>query len=317
MTTDSGGPPAKREPGGGPRRERLQEGVPSVDRALATIAERWPDTDDAAAACEEPVFVLSAGWRSGSTLVQRLVVSGGSTLVWGEPYSLSGFVQRMAESLNAFLPDFPPDRFFFRGEKASELQDDFIANLYPHPRHLLDAHRAFFRTLLGLPASAGGYPRWGLKEVRLEIQHAIYLKWVFPRAKFLFVYRNPYDSYRSYRAYDGWFYRWPDDLVETATRFGEVWRSTTAGFLTGHQRVDGLLVKYEDLCSGALPIAALSEYLHTPIDASVMKVRVGAAPRRSAGGVLGYPVAELADLAREVEPIAGALGYRPASERES
>ena len=33
-----------------------------------------------------PVFLFSAGWRSGSTLLQRLITHGGEVMMWGEPF---------------------------------------------------------------------------------------------------------------------------------------------------------------------------------------------------------------------------------------
>lgn len=40
-----------------------------------------------------PIFLLSAGWRSGSTLLQRLIMSDARVLIWGEPYDECGLVQ--------------------------------------------------------------------------------------------------------------------------------------------------------------------------------------------------------------------------------
>src|SRR5262245_32576620 len=43
---------------------------------------RFDENEDGAA----PIFLLSSGWRSGSTLVQRLINSDSSVLMWGEPF---------------------------------------------------------------------------------------------------------------------------------------------------------------------------------------------------------------------------------------
>ena len=51
---------------------------------------------------EEPIFLLSAGWRSGSTLLQRLIMSDPRVLIWGEPYDECGMVQAMAGTMTAF-----------------------------------------------------------------------------------------------------------------------------------------------------------------------------------------------------------------------
>ena len=46
--------------------------VEKINDGLKCIEERWPMAD-ADKDTERPVFVFSAGWRSGSTLLQRLL----------------------------------------------------------------------------------------------------------------------------------------------------------------------------------------------------------------------------------------------------
>ena len=49
-------------------------------KQLETICPARDDNDN-----EEPIFLLSAGWRSGSTLLQRLIMSDSNVLIWGNP----------------------------------------------------------------------------------------------------------------------------------------------------------------------------------------------------------------------------------------
>ena len=77
-----------------------------------------------------PVFILSAGWRSGSTLLQRLVSSGEGRFIWGEPYDRSMIIQNMAQSLAPFEEKYPLDRFIQSVEQNSVAQI-WAANLYP------------------------------------------------------------------------------------------------------------------------------------------------------------------------------------------
>ena len=56
---------------------------------------------------EEPIFLLSAGWRSGSTLLQRLMMSDSRVLIWGEPYDECGTIQALADSMKAFRAGCP------------------------------------------------------------------------------------------------------------------------------------------------------------------------------------------------------------------
>ena len=186
-----------------------------------------------------PVFLLSAGWRSGSTLVQRLLVSGGELLMWGEPYDHAGLIQRLADSLRVFEEpwppgdpqgNWPPDGYFVDPADPPSA-GQWIANAYPHPANLLAAHREFFDRLFDDPAQMSGFDRWGVKAVRLSGEHAVYLREIYPDARFVFLYRNPWDAWLSYRrrheeresAY-WWFHRWPDEEVSTPAHVASIWK---------------------------------------------------------------------------------------------
>ncbi len=96
---------------------------------------------------EQPIFLLSAGWRSGSTLVQRLLMSDPDVLIWGEPYDECGIIQALADSMKAFRPGWPPADYYYDGTKPVQLSGEWIANLFPSLEELRKAQRAFFDTL--------------------------------------------------------------------------------------------------------------------------------------------------------------------------
>lgn len=283
---------------------------PATDRtlrhALSEIAERWPEGARGDPE-ERPVFLLASSWRSGSTLLQRMVVGGGGALVWGEPWAHADLVRRLAESLRAFGRDFPPDTHFLAAHDApgaEPLHTRWIANLYPDARDLLDAHRSFLRTLCAEPAKRRGYPCWGIKEVRLDVDHAAYLRLLFPGARLAFLYRDPYAAWRSYRAQGGWYERWPDEPVATPEAFGRLWQERTRGFLERGTKLDGALVRFEDLASGAAT-PMLTHHLDLPLHDEARATRV--AGRRARPKPV--PEAELAELRRAVDPLASELGY--------
>jgi hypothetical protein len=284
---------------------------PSLPQALRNIEGRWPVPADEPD--DRPVFLLSAGWRSGSTLLQRLIMSGNDILMWGEPYPHCDYIRSLAQSLSIFRSDQPPDQFFIRPPSdtmaGAMRMDEWIACLYPNPGDLVRAHRAFFRTLYAAPALERGYRRWGLKEVVLAAEHALYLRWLFPGARFLFLYRDPYAAYRSYRTFGDWYFRWPAEPVFTAAKFGWVWRTLTEGFMKDHTAVGGMLVKYEDLVSGAVSPQDLSQYVETPVRAEVLTKRVTG---RKPAALEPIPRLEFWQLQRAVEPLAGSLGYEAA-----
>lgn len=284
---------------------------PSLLKALEILRKRWPEARSASDA--EPVFVFAAGWRSGSTLLQRLLMR--NVWMWGEPFGHAWLVDSISSHLRCLTPEWPQADFFHRGQPAEKLKEKFIANLYPPVQALLDAHRRFFETLLAEPAAKLGATRWGLKEVRLEVEHAVYLQRLFPKAKFLFLHRNPYDAWRSYAARRDvgwkWFDRWPD-LPLTAARYGARWRELVASFMQGPKLVGGLIVPYQELAAGEF--GRLEAYLGFGLDRSLLKVNptdFGPPPQES------IAADALKVLQAEVEPLAMALGYAPTGSRKA
>lgn len=227
---------------------------------------------------EAPIFIFSAGWRSGSTMVQRLLMSGRDTLIWGEAYDRCSIIQRLTETAFAHSDRWPNQSYLRQPASLDTLSGEWVANLYPPPDALKQSYRAFIETLLAVPARALGAERWGFKEVRLGINEARFLRWIFPQAKFLLVYRNPYDAYLSYKSFQpakNWYVRWPDQPAFTTAAFARHWRRLTEDFVANAEDVGGLLVKYEDLVSGLLSLDALAEYCGLSIDRNVLNVRLG------------------------------------------
>lgn len=200
---------------------------------------------------EQPVFVLSSGWRSGSTLLQRMIMENRSDLLmWGEPFPHCNIHDGLVNQFRAFTSDWPPRPYFLSGMKLQDPSDTWVANLYPDVDDLLKAHRSFHQTLFAEPAHRAGWKSWGLKEVRLTIDHASYLRVLYPKSKIILLYRNPYDAYLSYSHWNVTVFRtWPDRFVSTPYTFGRNWAELTRGYLEGHERIDALLIKYEDLDS--------------------------------------------------------------------
>jgi hypothetical protein len=186
-------------------------------------------------------------------------------LLWGEPFSHCNILRGLADQFRAFTPQWPPKPFFLSAVKLRDPSDTWVANLYPEVDDLLKAHRSFHHALFAEPAYRAGWKNWGLKEVRLTIDDAIYLRALYPNCKIVLLYRNPYDAYLSYRSWDASFFRaWPDRLVSTPRAFGGNWAELTRGYLEGHERIDALLLKYEDLDSPDT-VERLQSYLGWPV----------------------------------------------------
>ncbi len=275
---------------------------PKLAEGIKVFQDRWPDV--ASSSEDAPIFILSAGWRSGSTLLQRMLTP--ECLIWGEPYGHAWMIDSLAEPIRSITDSWPEPPFFYQGQDLKTLRESFIANLYPEPKYLLNAHLQYFDTMFARPARVAGAPRWGIKEVRLTADHAAYLKWLYPRAKIIFVVRNPYDAYRSYAARREagwvWYNRWPEHPLTTG-EFARHWRILTSGFLDQARSLDAILVHYEDLAHGEFD--AIRSYLGMNIAEEAAAIRPDDGPppldEISAG--------ELAELQEEVGELASSLGY--------
>jgi hypothetical protein len=287
----------------------------TITSGLAALTKRFdpiPPPD-----ANAPVFMLASAWRSGSTLTQRLLVSSNEILMWGEPYDHSSLIRRLAESMAPFDARWPPDPYIVDPDDPPSA-DRWIANAYPDPDYLVSAHRAFFDRLFADAAHEAGYHRWGLKGVRLDGEHARYLKLIYPDARFVFLHRNPYDAFLSYRLLHDvrthsywWYHRWPDDQVATATRFGEIWTKLTESFLEAVDVVGATVIAYEDLIRGH-GVDQLEQATGIRVDRAILERRVGGTDQQRGewdNVDRSLRSDELADLQAATGRLARRLGY--------
>lgn len=275
----------------------------TLKNGLRIIQQRWPNTEKESD--EQPVFIFSAGWRSGSTLLQRLIMSKNSTLIWGEPYSHAAIFDGLSAPIKAITDKWPANNWLIDQYDTTQLSQLWVANLYPEISQLKRANLNYIQTLFQEPAAARGFSSWGVKDVRLTIDHAHYLRWLYPQAKFLFLYRNPYYAYASYRQDRTWYKQWPNKPVFTPKDFAQHWYELASGFVDGYKDVDGLLIKYEDLCSGSFDTAPLEKYLNITLDTSILEEKIGASNTK----MNEIPQYEFKQIRNTTRILARQLGY--------
>jgi hypothetical protein len=93
----------------------------------------------------------------------------------------------------------------------------------------------------------------------------------------------------------------------TPAGFGAHWRRLMRGFLDDAEALGAMLVKYEDLAGGAMPLDAIDSYLGIATHHGVMARNVRGTAKAGEKGHIHFLQRWL--LAREVAPIARTLGY--------
>ena len=235
-------------------------------------------------------------------------MSDSRVLIWGEPYDECGLIQALAESMKAFRTGWPPQEYFYDGTPPDQLSGEWIANLFPSLEDWRKGQRALFDAMFAAPAKRAGAKRWGIKEVRLGSAHCAYLRWLYPNARFVFLYRNPLEAYRSYCRYGrSWYDTFPDKPVFTPTAFGMHWRRLIEGYLKDAESSDAMLLRYEDLIGPTPPLAELDAYLGIQTDHGVLTKKVGSSER--GGEKAQVNALERWLLKRAVGPVAAQLGY--------
>ena len=257
---------------------RAQKRCVSIKNQIELLKSRWPDEEIDEYEEEAPIFLFSAGWRSGSTLLQRLLVSTGEIFVWGEPYNSACIIESLARPILIFDENRPTFHEIWSNDcEVKELSQKWIANLSPPPVLLKQAMRKYFHNLFFESVGQENIKTWGIKDVRVSADYCYFLKWLWPKAKFILLYRNPYDSYISYRRYRRWFLSIPDKPVFTPYRFGKVWLHLTDSFLKHFKDLNALLIRYEDLKSekrNAI-FKELESHIDTKLDISVLDNKIG------------------------------------------
>lgn len=256
---------------------------PRLDAALQTMDKRLGDLSPYQFSERPPIFVFGAGWRCGSTLLQRLLCSDRKTIIWGEPFEEAIPLQRLSSMICAFADEVACrsgdayDRLI-RGDRRN-LTHQWIASLNPGLGKFWRAHRAFFEELLIKPARANGFETWGAKWVRATGAHALYLRWLFPNCRIVFLVRHPQATFESYKGHS-WYRISPFDKVGSALAFAAHWKLLADSFITYRERLDAFLVRYEDLIEQPTLLERISAYCGVAIDPSILKVKIGASKHR-------------------------------------
>ena len=223
-----------------------------------------------------PIFILSSIWRSGSTALQRTLISDPSIQVWGEPYSDCNLISSLSRSAMALTQSHwpQPGHFLHNFEIKNQPENHFIANWYPPMQSMIEAHRAMLDRLFKQSAEELGKQRFGIKFVRLGLEELHYLQWIYPDAKFILLIRNPWDCWRSYKGYS-WVYRWPKGTVTTVQQFAKLWEKQSKDLLTHPITEHVRVLRYEDFLEADFNWDAFKEFCQLPeIRPNILEKRI-------------------------------------------
>ncbi len=204
----------------------------------------------------DPIFILSGGGRTGSTLLQRLCLSTKQVLVWGEHRgAVSNFLRQIIDNLDSLLASEGKEdvrRFLEEGYEA------WLPNMNPPTSAWISACRNFLDTALGQPASRMGYPRWGFKEIRYGRDDALFLQRLYPDARFLLVVRSPVACLQSIASTD-WYEK---DYGADPHMFLERWAQLSGELFAVQKELQHVcFLRYEDFV--AFPIDAIARIAKT------------------------------------------------------
>jgi hypothetical protein len=198
----------------------------------------------------KPIFIFASGQRCGSTLLQRLLNSHPSILIWGEHDGyLYAFLNNLQELLK-WEEKFGNNRETY----LSQGYDTFVPNMVPSRDQINEAAKNYIVSLFGVPAAHLNKPIWGFKEVRYGIEMARFLQKLFPEAHFIHMTRNIVDCFVSLKHWEEsqgeWNREWTIKSLET-------WAWINSEFLDPNGIENILTVRYEDMISDQ------SEFIHT------------------------------------------------------
>lgn len=218
-----------------------------LEATFSTVDERWPDVVDDALPCENPIFILAAGWGSGPHLLQRTLTRDPNLMIWGAPHDRARIVQSLAGQWTPFTRSWPNERSQVPLAPEESLSDPWCENRSPAVAEMRQAHRLFLDRMFGAPARRVGRSRWGLEEASLDGDHLAYLRWLYPAARFILLVRHPFDAYAAAKPHDSGIPNGAATVRHDPRAFGEHWSRLSRQFHGLATDARCLLVRYEEL----------------------------------------------------------------------
>lgn len=217
---------------------------------------------------------MGCGWRTGSTLLQRLLCTHPDIHIWGENCGLVRHLHQAAEAVAGFSHVAKQHRRNYQQQQAN----GWLAMMNPTPDYFHMGLRALLEAYYLDSAIEHGKRRWGFKEVRHEIDIAKFLHQLYPAAKFIFIIRHPARCLASAQATQTAFLK-KGLLADVggAEKFLEHWAAIATSFLCPLDKATMMRIRYEDLVENSFDLVReVGEFLDVDpgeIDRAVFSVR--------------------------------------------
>lgn len=229
---------------------------------------------------KNPIFIFASGLRCGSTLIQRLLNSCPKVLIWGEQGGyFNNFYNYSHLGLIKWSNKYADQREIYRNKGYN----NFIPNLTPSESEIYRASTVFIESIFGETALKLGKDIWGFKEVRYDVEIALFIQKCFPGARFIYLTRNIIDCYKSMK-------KWKNSISFTnkqnTSESIELWIKINKSFLESGHLINNLYsIKYEDVIAEPNNfVHELSNFLNMPLnqfDKGVFEKKLGSSSSRN------------------------------------
>ncbi|MGI9213601.1 MAG: glycosyltransferase 61 family protein, partial [Methylococcaceae bacterium] len=253
-----------------------------------------------------PVFIFAACWRTGSTLVQRLLNTSEQLMIWGEP----GYLDLMRRVYEMMTRQTASQEKIWESLLSTGLSDQWVPNLAPKRECTQEALNVFFNHLYYSSAAElkPSCRAWGMKEVRAgAMDNTLFIHQIIPDARFIFLFRDPVDCFESVIASN--FYRHFEDPLFPMKVYADNMRRILA-LRDAPPAYDYHILRYEDLIGDEwkTTLDSLFEFVGVPHPEMTESVIQG---KKLGGSINKMPLPDdvrlqLADL---MGSLPGQLGY--------